>query len=105
MSEEKTREYREKLTEVEVVEQMISRLKAVKSHLIKRKAMSEKRANMTHENNSPRQFGKAEADLNWHCMSLDQRIVDVARFYKGSFLDVSTEEREYNPSAFHKYKY
>jgi len=46
-----------------------------------------------------------EANLNWSAMDLEKRRIDIARAFKGSEFDVSTEKTEFNPSPFHKYSY
>ena len=105
MNQEKVNEYRQSLSDMEQVDQLIKRLKVVKSNLKKKEAMIKKRETMTTENSTQKRLQQSSADLTWHGMYLDQSLTDVARFFKGSFLDVGTEEKEYNPSPFHKYRY
>lgn len=93
------------MEEQEFIDQMIARLRSVKACMKKREKLSQKALGMNVRDNTPRQIQKANTELNWECMNLDKSIVDFARAYKGSMLDVHTGEREYNPSGFHCYKH
>jgi len=53
---------------------------------------------------STKQWSKIHADLNYECMYRERLKTEIARTFKGSILDVSLEEKIYNPSAFHSYK-
>ncbi len=92
------------MTELEFIDEMISKLKRIKSAIKKKDNLSEKAFNMDFRKNTQRQIEKANTNLNWQCMYLDKEKTELARFFKGSFLDVDTSPKEYNPSGFHKYK-
>jgi len=93
------------MTEIELIDLMISNLRTLKSTIKKRDKLSEKVRSLSPLNATPKRIQNANADLNWACMAVDQRRTDVARLYKGSALDVGTEEKIYRPSAFHTYRY
>ena len=88
--------------QIELIDSLMKNLRSLKSNI---KAKDKKNDRILNSSLSHKQAQKATADLNFHCMYLDQNIVDIARLFKGSFLDVSTEPRIYRPSGFHEYKY
>ena len=47
---------------------------------------------------------KVSTDLNWLSMKLEEQRTNIARIFKGSDFDVETNEKEYNPSGWHKYR-
>lgn len=93
------------MKQIEEIEKMIALIKEVKSCIVKKDKLSDKAFNLSPRNATPSQIDKATSSLNWSCMELDKAITNFARQFKGSLLDVSTEEKEYNPSSFHKYKH
>ena len=93
------------MTELELIDSMISQLRILKSTIKWRDRISEKTQNLFPQNATQKRIQKAHANLNWACMEVDQRRTDVARLFKGSALDVGTEEKTYRPSPFHTYKY
>lgn len=93
------------LSELEQIEQALALLKTIKTTYKKKERLSEKAANTNFRNSSPKQIDKAATALNWECMELSKAKVNFARFFKGSVLDVSTEEQIYTPSGWHEYKH
>ena len=91
-------------SELEQIDIMIAKLKEVKASIKKRDKLSDKAFNMNHTTHRVSQMQKISTNLNWECMHLDKCKTDFARLFKGSVLDVSTDEKEYNPTGFHKYK-
>lgn len=89
--------------ELEYIDIMIARLKALKSTINKKDKQSDKTFKMS--SHSLKQLQKADVDLSWLCMQVDKEKTDFARAFKGSILDVGTEEKEYRPSGFHTYKH
>lgn len=87
------------------INELIAALKLAKAAITKQQRMSEKQSLLTLENSTDRKRGKAREDLNWQSMEVDKKLTDVARMFKGSCCDVSTEEKYYRPSLFHEYKY
>jgi len=92
------------VTEIEKIDQVIRQLRILKSYVLKRDVLSKKAFDACMQNSTRRKIEKVNADLNWHCMSLDKHRVLVSKVIQQSGLLVSTEPREYNPSAFHNYK-
>lgn len=97
---------KEEMTEEQIkeIDHMIALLKTIKSSIKKKENLSDKSCYMTPQNSSLKQITKAAANLNWQCMELDKEKTRFARLFKGSFLDISTGEKEYNPSGFHHYR-
>ena len=93
------------MIELELIDKMISQLRTLKSTIKRKDKISERVRSLSPMNATPKRIQKGNADLNWACMDVDQRRTDVARLYRGSALDVGTEEKTYRPSAFHTYKY
>ena len=93
------------MNDLELIDQLISRLRILKSTIKRKNKLSEKSINLTPANATQKRIQKVHADLNWECMYVDQRKTDVARLFKNSVLDVHTGEKTYCPSPFHKYKY
>ncbi len=93
------------MTELELIDLMISQLRTLKASLKRRDKKSEKVRLLTPRNATPKRIENANADLNWECMEIDMQRTDIARTYKNSVLDVSTEKKTYNPSAFHSYRH
>jgi len=91
-------------SELEQIDIMIAKLKEVKASIKKRDKLSDKAFNMNHTTHTIKQIQNTNTSLNWECMHLDKCKTDFARLFKGSVLDVSTDEKEYNPTGFHKYK-
>jgi len=91
-------------SELEQIDIMIAKLKEVKASIKKRDKLSDKAFNMNHTTHTIKQIQNTNTNLNWECMHLDKCKTDFARLFKGSVLDVSTDEKEYNPTGFHKYK-
>jgi len=48
--------------------------------------------------------GAKSASLNWQCLEIEKITTDFARLFKGSALDVETEQKEVSPSGFQDYK-
>lgn len=93
------------MNELDLIESLIKQLREIKSAYVKREKLSEKALAASGFGSTPKKAGKANSDLNFHCMSLQKDIVSFARTFKGSFLDVETGEQDYRPSGFHNYKY
>ena len=94
------------MTELEEIEQLLTVLKTVKSELIRRDKISVNcREAFANNNVSQKRVQRLNADLNWQCMTYDQRKTDFARLYDKSKIKTGIEEKEYNPSSFHTYKY
>ena len=87
------------------IDQLVAKLKTLQKEIRKKKRLSEKLSGMTLENSSDRARGGLREKLNWQCMEVDQKTIDIARFFKGSRFDVGTEKRIYRPSGFHEYEY
>lgn len=84
---------------------LIKALKAFEAEQKRFNKMSARRRNMNVQNSTPKAIQNMEANLNWSAMDLEKRKIDIARAFKGSEFDVSTEKTEFNPSPFHKYTY
>ena len=95
---------RKEKSELEQIDIMIAKLKEIKASIKKRDKLSDKAFNMNHITHSIKAIQKTNTNLNWECMHLDKCKTGFARLFKGSLFDVSTDEKEYNPSGFHKYK-
>ena len=93
------------MKELALIDSMISQLRTLKSTIQKRDKISEKVRSLTPMNATPKRIQNSTADLNWTCMEVDKLRTDVARLYKGSSLDVGTEEKIYRPSPFHTYRH
>jgi len=92
-------------SEKEQLEYLTKLLKQINQDSKKIEKLSEKARNTNFQNSTPKQTQKASVNLNWACLSLDKSKTDFARAFKGSCLDVNTEEKEYNPSGFHHYRH
>ena len=90
--------------EIKDIDSIIVSLKALKIKINKVHHLSNKRLDMSTQNNSRKQIENMDAKLNWDCMYLDKSRVAVSKLIQNSELLVSIEEREYNPSSFHSYK-
>lgn len=84
---------------------LIDTLKYLKATIKRKNKISDRLRNFTHSNNTPRQYEKANVDLNWECMELDKIKTDFARFYEKSSIKVGIGEKNYSPSPFHNYKH
>jgi len=84
---------------------MIAALKKAKAAIIKKEKISKKQSSFTLKNSTDRQRGKARENLNWQCMEVEKKKIDVARAFKGSCCDVGTETKYFKPSGFHEYQY
>ena len=93
------------MDDLKKLDELLQALKTVKAELKRKDRISEKAGKMTTYNSTPRRFQNVYADLNWACMEYDMAKTRFARAFKGSFLDVSTDEKTYNPSSFHSYKF
>ena len=87
------------------IDALIEALKRLKREASKRDKLSAKQSSYTLENSTDRQRGKARENLNWQCMEVEKRKIDVARLFKGSSCDVSTDRTYFNPSGHHEYIY
>ena len=92
------------MNEKEFIDDLIKKLRALKSSIKKKDMLSDKVMEANPLNNTPKQIQKAHTNLNWQCMQIDKEKTNIARTFKDSFLDVDTSEKEYNPSPFHSYK-
>lgn len=92
----------EDMTELEEIENLLTRLKAVKQSIKKRDRLFDKATEWRVR--SPRQVQKIDNEFNWEAMRLDQFRTEFARAFRGSTVDVSPKKKEYNPSGFRKYK-
>jgi hypothetical protein len=93
------------MTQLKAIETMIELCKTVKKEVIKKEKLSKKCCDIDPKNMTRKRIQKINTDLNWQCMTVSQRIIDVARFFEKSSLNVDTSETEFNPSSFHKYRY
>lgn len=93
------------MDELQKIDELLDTLKYLKNSVKKKDKLSEKAMNTNHRTHTQRQIEKANVNLNWQCMEVDKIKTDFARKFKGSFLDVSTDKKEYNPSGFHSYKF
>lgn len=87
------------------VESMMHALKAIKSQIKRCQKYRAKSLNASPSTHTPKQLQKISADVTWENMELEMRKIDIARCFKGSFMDVSTDVQEFRPSSFHHYKY
>ncbi len=92
------------MIKTEHIDDLISQLREIKKANNKRNKLSEKAFNLDRNNNTPKQLERASNNLIWACMDLDKQVTKFARSFKESPLNVSTEEKEYNPTGFHRYK-
>jgi hypothetical protein len=90
---------------LEQIQAMTAALKNLKAAVMKREKLSAKQSSYTLENSTDRQRGKASTDLNWQCMEVEKKKIDVARLFKNGCCDVGTETRHFTPSGFHEYQY
>jgi hypothetical protein len=90
---------------IEKIDEMIALLKSAKAEIKRQDKISLKARNMTPQSNTRNQIQKANTDLNWQCMDTQKAVIRIARCFKKSFFDVSTEETTFRPSAFHVYKF
>lgn len=93
------------MPDIEEIEALIVSLKRLKGAVTKRNKLSEKQSLYTLDNSTDRQRGKARTDLDWQCMEVEKKKIDVARLFEGSCCDVGTETKYYTPSGFHEYQY
>lgn len=91
--------------ELQQVEQMLTHLKELKSQLKRTGKAREKSLNASISTHTPKQLQKISANVTWENMELIKRKIDVARCFKGSCMDVSTDKQEFRPTAFHHYTY
>jgi hypothetical protein len=92
--------------------QTLEELKKLTASLVSSKkrflALSEKRSNMSYQDNSRKSIENAEASLNWHAMEYDKLLREVHAVCVDAGLaapKADYEKIEYNPSAFHKYSH
>lgn len=90
---------------IEQIDNIIKSLRYFKKELNRTKKLSDKWSTMNWQTHSRKQIENNHASLNWACMNLDKQQKSVWREIKNSFLEISLEETEYNPSWFHKYKW
>jgi hypothetical protein len=93
------------MNDLEQTEALTAALKRLKAAVMKRENLSAKQSSYTLENSTDRQRGKASTDLNWQCMEVEKKKIDVARLFKNGCCDVGTETRHFTPSGFHEYQY
>lgn len=93
------------MEDIKLIENMINHLRTLKSDIQKKEKLSTKLRDTQLCDVSPKRIEKMNTDLNWQCMNIDKKKTDIARLFKGSMLDVSTDEKEYNPSGWHNYKH
>lgn len=91
--------------QLEEVELMLTSLNELKKQLKRCDKLNEKSLKATPSTHSPKQMQKISTDVTWENMELCMRKIDVARAFKGSCMDVSTEKQEFRPSPFHHYTY
>lgn len=84
------------------IDQLLKQLKTLKSSLKKQEKLRAKSFNANPRDNSQKHIQKIEADLNFHCMDVQKEITGISRTFKDSFLDVSTDKKVYNPSAWNQ---
>ena len=89
--------------EMQIIDKLQFQLKQLKKSLLKREFLNDKFLN--NQGMSEKQIEKMNAELTWLCMNIDKEKTDIARTYKGSEIEVGTEEKEYNPTGFHSYKH
>jgi|AntAceMinimDraft_16_1070373.scaffolds.fasta_scaffold100262_2 hypothetical protein len=87
------------------IKDLIEALKRLEREGAKRDKMSAKQSAHTLDNSTDRQRGKLRENLNWQCMEVEKRRIDVARLFKGSSCDVESGLTYFNPSGFHEYQY
>jgi len=92
------------MSEIELIDNMILRLKALKSAIKQKEKLSNKLFEMNHSNSTEKQIKKMSTDLNWNSMAIEKAKTEFARIFKNSFLDVDTGEKEYKPSSFQNYR-
>ena len=92
------------MSEMESIDNMILRLKALKSAMKQKEKMRDKLFEMDFANSTEKRRRKMSADLNWNSMAIEKAKTEFARIFKNSFLDVDTEEKEYKPSSFQNYR-
>ena len=92
-------------SQLDELDRLIAALRTVKTELKKADRTSDKARTTNYLNSSPSQITKAATANNWQQMELDKAKVRAARLFTGSCVDVGTEERIYQPSGFHEYKF
>lgn len=91
--------------EFKKVDLVYSQLRNLRNEMLNTIKKSEKAFNI--KSMSPKQLDRITANLNFQCLHLEKCR---KQFWKAflenqEIFDVSLEEREYNPSEFHKYKF
>ena len=84
-----------------MVDNLISILKNIKSEQNKVAKMHEKDLSSMSQN----QLQKHSANLNWSLMYIQKLKIDFCREFENSSINIGVEEREFNPSGFHSFKY
>lgn len=83
-------------------DRLINILKIIKQNKKKAELIREKQLNI---NTSIKQSTKLSVDLNWLLMDTEKQKRQFCILLKDSGIDIGTEETEFNPSGFHKYKF
>jgi len=92
------------MSQIADIDQMIKLLQTAKREIKKQHKLSQK-CHESWQNSTPKRVQKLYADLNWQGMEVDKKLTDIARFYAKSSIVTGTQEKEYNPSGFHRYNY
>jgi len=93
------------LQNLEELKKLVSLLVSSKKKFSK---LSERRSEMSHQNNTPKAIGNAEANLNWHAMEYDKLFREVHAVAVNCGIAAPRDdysEIEYNPSHFHRYQH
>ena len=87
---------------VEEVDNLIKELRNLKREENKRAKLSERASNMELSAN---RRSSIIADLNVQSIHVHRLKTNVSRLFHDSKINVGTEEKEANPTGFHKYRY
>lgn len=91
--------------EFKKIDLVYSQLKNLRSEMLITIKKSEKAFNL--KGMTPRQIDRVTSNLNFQCMHLEKCRKQFWKIFTENreIFDVSLEERDYNPSGFHSYKF
>lgn len=95
---------KKELSEIELIDQIIYRLKNLKASIIKKNRLSEKAYKTNPHNSTYKQIEKTTNNLTWQCMEVEKQRLGIARLFEKSSLDVETGPTEFKPTGWHNYK-
>ncbi len=91
--------------EFKKVDLVYSQLKNLRTEMLSTIKKSEKAFDL--KEMSPRQIDRVTSNLNFQCMHLEKCRKQFWKIFleNQEIFDISLDEREYNPSEFHKYNF